>query len=362
MLIAPIFSAIFFLTLMDNGLPQNLPVAVVDMDDSSNSRSMIRQLNAFSSSEVVLTTSDFGLAREAMQQGKVYGILFIPTNFAQEAASGKQPLLSYYANNSYLIAGSLVFKDLKTIATLASASVVLQTGKAKGYTDEQIRAKIQPILLDSHPIGNPWLNYSVYLSNIILPGVLALLVMLVTVYSIGIEIKESTKKDWLASGEQSIIRCLLGKLFPQTFIFLIVGLILFFMLYVWMDFPMNNGISSMLLGLFLLIIASQAFGVFMIGIFPTLRLGLSFACIWGMISFSITGFSFPVSAMYEPIQALSNLFPLRHYFLIYVDQALNGRELFYSWGHYLALLAFCILPFFILSNLKYSLRYSKYQP
>ena len=42
----------------------------------------------------------------------------------------------------------------------------------------------------------------------------------------------------------------------------------------------------------------------------TLRLGLSFASLWGVISFSISGFSFPVMAMNPVLQALSNLFPL----------------------------------------------------
>ncbi len=90
----------------------------------------------------------------------------------------------------------------------------------------------------------------------------------------------------------------------------------------------------------LLIISSQAVGVFMIGVLPTPRLGLSFASLFGMISFSIVGFSFPVQGMDPTLQALARLFPLRHYFLIYVDQALNGRALFYTLGEYAWLLGF----------------------
>ena len=44
------------------------------------------------------------------------------------------------------------------------------------------------------------------------------------------------------------------------------------------------------------------------------------------------------------LQALANLFPLRHYFLIYVDQALNGYPMIYSWVNYVALLIFMMLP------------------
>ena len=81
-----------------------------------------------------------------------------------------------------------------------------------------------------------------------------------------------------------------------------------------------------------------------------------------MISFSIVGFSYPLLAMDPTLQALGQLFPLRHYFLIYVDQALNGRSLFYTWSEYVWLLGFLILPFLIGKNLKRALLYLKYIP
>lgn len=361
MIIAPLISLVFFVSLMHEGLPTNLPIALVDLDNTSSSRNLARQLDAFSGTEIIVQHPDFEDARQAMQRGEVYGIFLIPDRFSQDAVSGKQPKLSFYTNNSYLIAGSLLFRDMKTISTLASGSVVLQTGRAKGYSDAQIMAQVQPIVIDTRPIGNPWLNYSVYLTNIILPGILALLVMCVTVYSIGIEIKEKTAGVWLQTGNNSITKSIIGKILPQTIIFFTVGLINFAGLYIFMGFPVNH-IIPMIFAMLLLIIASQALGVFMIGCFPTLRLGLSFACIWGMIAFSISGFSFPVDAMYPSVQAMSNFFPLRHYFLIYVDQALNARDLFYSWPHYIALAAFLILPALVLKHLKWSLKYVPYQP
>ena len=118
----------------------------------------------------------------------------------------------------------------------------------------------------------------------------------------------------------------------------------------------------MLSALFLLVIASQAVGVFMIGIIPTLRMGLSTASLFGMVSFSIVGFSFPVLAMSPAMQGLSYLFPLRHYFLIYVDQALNGRALHYSIDQYLWLAAFLILPFIVGKHLKNAMLHFKYIP
>lgn len=362
MLVAPLICLAFFVSLMWNGLPTDLPIAVVDMDNTATSRNLVRQLDAFEQTKVMVRTGSFTEARKEMQQGNVYGIFYIPSDFTAEATSGKQPRLSFYTNGTYLIAASLLFRDMKTMSVLAGASVGLQTGRAKGLTEGQIMGQLQPIVVDTHAIGNPWLNYSVYLNNTLLPGIIQLMVFLVTVFSIGSEIKFATSRDWLQMGNNSITVSLLGKLLPHTLIFSLVGFLYCSVLYGFNAFPLQSGWMPMLAAMFLLVIASQSMGILMIGVLPTPRLGLSFASLFGMISFSIVGFSFPVLGMDPILQSLSLLFPLRHYFLIYVDQALNGRDLFYTWTEYVWLLGFLILPVLIGKHLKKALLYFKYLP
>jgi len=362
MVIAPLFCYIFFTSLMESGLPKNLPIGAVDLDNSSTSRSILRNLDAFEQSQIVARYESFDEARIAMQRGDIYGFFYIPEELASKAISGRQPKISYYTNNSYLIAGSLLFKDMKMMSELAGGAVARATLYAKGATKDQAMAALQPIVIDTHPLNNPWLNYSVYLCNTLVPGVLMLLIFMTTVYSIGVEIKDRTAREWLRIGNNSMYISLAGKLMPQTVVFFIMSIFYNVYLYGYLHFPCNSGISPMILASLLLVLASQACGVVMIGTLPTLRLGLSFASLWGVVSFSISGFSFPVMAMHPILQALSNLFPLRHYFLIYVDQALNGYSMAYSWINYTALLLFIMLPFTIMHRLKSALIYYKYVP
>lgn len=362
MVIAPLFCYIFFTTLMSSGLPENLPVAVVDMDNTQTSRNIARNLDAFQQSKVVAHYASFNEARTAMQRGAIYGFFYIPKNLSSDAQKQLQPTLSFYTNNSYLIAGSLLFRDMKMMSELAAGSAMQSTLYAKGMAEEQAIAILRPIVIDTHPLNNPWLNYSVYLCNTLIPGVLMLLIFLVTVYSIGVEIKERTARKWLQMGNHSIYIALTGKLLPHTLIFFLMGILYNVYLYGFLKFPINSGIAPMLLATLLMVLASQCCGIFMIGILPTLRLGLSFASLWGVVSFSISGFSFPVMGMHPTLQALSNLFPLRHYFLIYVDQALNGYNISYSWANYVALLLFMLLPFLVVNRLKKALIYYSYLP
>ena len=362
MVIAPLFCYIFFTTLMDSGLPTDMPVGVVDQDMTATSRQLVRNLDAFEQTAVVAHYPNIADARIAMQKGEIYGFYYIPEGTSAKAQAQRQPKVSFYTNNTLLIAGSLLFKDMKMMSELASGAAARSVLYAKGATEDQAMGYLQPIVIDTHPIQNPWLNYSVYLCNTLVPGVLMLLIFMVTVFSIGVEIKDRTAREWLRLSNNSIYIALAGKLLPQTVVFFIMGIFYNVYLYGYLHFPCNSGILPMLLATLCLVLASQCCGILMIGTLPTLRLGLSFASLWGVISFSISGFSFPVMAMNPVLQALSNLFPLRHYFLIYVDQALNGYSMAYSWSNYMALLIFMLLPFFVVHRLKEALIYYKYVP
>ena len=362
MVIAPLLTYALFTTMMGSGLPTDVPVGVVDQDNTSTSRMVVRNLDAFQQTAVVAHYPDFHAARVALQRGDIYGFFYIPGGTTDKAIGGRQPRVSFYTNNTYLIAGSLLFRDMKTMSELASGAVARETLYAKGYTEAQAMAILQPIIIDTHALNNPWLNYSVYLCNTLLPGVLMLLIFMVTAYSIAVEIKDGTARDLLHSNGDSIYVVLTGKLLPQTIVFFIMAIAYNVYLYGYLHFPCNSGIGPMLLASFLFVLASQAMGIFMVGVFPTLRLSLSFASIWGVISFSISGFTFPVMAMHPMLQALTNLFPLRHYFLIYVDQALNGYAMIYSWRSYVALLLFVLLPFLIIRRLKKALLTYTYIP
>lgn len=362
MIVAPLFCYIFFTTLMDSGLPTNMPVGIVDQDETSVTRQLTRTLDAFQQSKIVAHYPTFNEARQAMQRGDIYGFYYIPQGTTAEAQAQRRPTISFYTNNTLLIAGSLLFKDMKTLGELASGSVTQTTLLAKGFTEEQAMAYIQPIVIDTHPLHNPWLNYSVYLNNTFAPGILMLLIFMITVFSIGIEIKEGTSKEWLRQSKDSIWIALGGKLLPHTIIFFLMGILYNVYLYGFLHFPCHSGILPMLFATLCLVLASQGMGVLMIGSLLTLRLGLSFASLWGVLSFSMCGLSFPLMGMHPTLQALANLFPLRHYFLIYVDQALNGYAMLYSWSNYAALLLFAMLPLLVARRLKNVLVSPQYIP
>ena len=140
MVIAPIFCYIFFTTLMANGLPVSMPAGVVDMDNTATTRTIIRNLDAFQQTRVTAHYANFYEARKAVQRGEIYAFYYIPEGTTEEAIAGRQPRVSFYINYAYLIAGSLLYRDQRTMSELASGAIGQSTLLAKGATEDQAMA------------------------------------------------------------------------------------------------------------------------------------------------------------------------------------------------------------------------------
>ena len=337
------FCMIFFLTLLRDRIPQDLPVGVVDLDESSLSRNFIRQLDATRIGETV-GFSSYTEARKALQTGKISSFCVIPEGFYSDVLSNRQPVLTMYVNTLYFVGGALSYKELLTLANLSSGAVQREVLRAKGPDDGSIMAQIQPIVIDSHNIGNPAADYRAFLCNALIPGVLETIIILVTVYAIGSELKYGTSRHLLEKAGGSMTAAMLGKLIPYTVLFTMMGIICDLILYDRMGFPMAGSIRNMFLGTFLLVLASEAVAFFIVGALPVLRLSISISALYSMLAFSLAGFSLPVEAMPPYVQGLSAAFPLRHFYLIYVQEGIFGSGFGGWYTQVIALMCFLALP------------------
>ena len=297
-----------------------------------------------------------------MQKGEIYGFLYIPSGTADALLASRQPKISFYYTMTSLTAGSLVFRDLKTISTLGSAAVGQATLRAKGATDGQTMSFLQPIQVDLHQVSNPYTNYNVYLSTMLAPGVIMLFIFIFTAYAFGTELKFGTSRQYLATADNNIFAAVTGKLLPQTLISLAV--VYGYMAYVYgvLHFPCEGGVAVLLLTGLLMVLSAEGFGLFVFGLIPSLRMSMSICSLWGVLSFSMVGTAFPVPAMAPSLQALSWLFPLRHYFVIYQTSIFNDYPLSDAWWHIASLVVFAALPLLILPRLHHAMKHYVYLP
>ena len=349
MVLFPILVIIFFTTMLDDGLPTSMPVGIVDLDNTSTTRALERNLDGFQMSNHYPSVAE---ARQAIQRNEIYGFLYIPKGTTSKLLASRQPKISYYYTYTTMVAGSMIMKDMKTISSLGSAALGQATMRAKGLTDKQIQTLLQPITIDLHQIANPWSSYNVYLTTVMVPGILMIFIFLISAYSLGTELKFASSKNWLAMADNNVTIALVGKFLPQTLIWL--AIVFGYQLYVFfhLGFP-HQGSPWMLVLLGLMhVMAAQGFGIFAFGLMPSLRMSMSVSSLWAVLSISMAGSAFPAMGMDAALQSLSWLFPLRHYFMLYQACIFNGFPLVEVWFHFAALLGFILLPWMVASKIK----------
>ena len=348
----PILFTLFFINMMDSGLPLKVPSAIVDLDQSTLSRQVTRSLG---SSELVSLDKSLESFHEAVTQvrrGDIFGFFMIPEDFQADAIGGRTPTITYYCNMTFFVPGTLSFKGFKTTAVTTAGGLVQTTLVSNGINEATAGALIQPVAIQQQAIGNPWMNYNYYLTNSFVPGMIALMVALITAYTICDEIKRGTSVRLMHQSGGSVLIAVLGKLIPQAVIETVVGAACLAIMYGFNHFPMHCPAWHMILAMMLLVIASQGFALTICCIIPNLRFSVSLCALTGILAFSIAAFSFPVSDMYPEIGIFSYILPVRYYFLIYADQALNGIPLYYSRFYYIALLIFPLTGLIGLPRLK----------
>ena len=345
------FCAIFFLTFLKQGLPHDLPIGIVDLDNSSLSRNFARQLDATQLGKV-LKYDSFAQAREDMQSGKITAVCVIPAGMYADVQASRRPTFTYYLNGLYFVGGALSYKNILTMINLADGAVQREVLRAKGVNEDAIMGRIQPVNVDVHQIGNQYTNYGYYLTTIFLPGVLALTVVIILIYSLGAELKYGTSRHLLSTAGGSMYNALFGKLVVYTTLFSVIGLILILLMYDWMHFPINGSIWNMFLAIVLLVLASESVAIFIIGLLPIPRLALSIGALYSVLAFSMSGFTLPVETMPPYIQGLAEAFPLRHYFLFYSREVIFGTGFAGWWQEVIHLLIFLLLPSLVIYRLK----------
>lgn len=351
MVAVPVLMLWFFTSLLSPGLPLKVPVAVVDLDHSAMSRQVTRSLDATELLNVTDRCESYRDAMAEVRKGKIYGFIVIPANFERDAVAGRTPTLTFFNNLTYFVPGTLTFKGFKTVAVTTAGGMLATRLEATGAPAETASAMIQPVTVQDHPVGNPWMSYAIYLTPTFMITLLGLMIYLVTVFAITMEIKTGSSTRWLAGARGSIGVAVAGKLAPHFVVWSAVGQLSLAVMFGYLHYPCGHpGWLAVAMELFIL--AAMSWGLFVASALPNPRMGLICCALVGILSFSFAGISFPVQNMYGAIAIFSYLVPVRYLMLIYFTVGLNAFPVFFARWYFVALAAFPLVGVVLLPRLR----------
>ncbi|SDY03521.1 ABC-2 type transport system permease protein [Lutibacter oricola] len=345
--ILPFVSMVFFHTLLHNGVARDLPIAVIDLDNSSISRNIISQLDATPEIKVCFKPANQLEGENLIKELKVYGLVTITKNLGKNLKQGKQAIILNQFNSNLLLPSGLENKAFKRAIGTISASINIQKQLKQGVYINQAKTNYQPITSNNHVLSNPYTNYSYYLNSGFLTLFFQIFVILTTIYCFGNDLKYNKGEKLYNIGKGNLITIIFGKITPYTLWYFLVGLIMLFTMFIWGDFPLNGNKAAIILSIFLLIISSQAYAILFIAISKSFREALTFGSGFAAVSLSFSGITFPIYGMPKILQWVSQLFPFTHFFNLFLDQTQRGIPVYFSFYSIAFLVALTIIPVFI---------------
>lgn len=353
-IILPVVMTVLYVLMFWKGTVHDLPIAVYDGDRTELSRQLVRMLDATPTAKVAFETESIGQGRDAMERGEVNALVVIPRGLQANVLSGTGGAqISAEISGARILNSGLLKRDITTVFQAFNIGVETQMLGAKGIPAAKGYAMAYPVAMDKHILFNPYGSYAYYLLPGLLFVMLAITVSLVTVYTVGGELKNGTAAEWVETAGGSITRALAAKLTPYLLLFGVLSLFISTLLYRFMGLPFQGThAATLVLGNLLFILAYMAIGVMLVAVTANMRFSLSMAGGLATASLSFCGLTFPAIAMYPAIAALAKLFPLTYFIDIFIEQSLRGAPLARSLGDIAALGAFTLAMAILMPRLK----------
>ena len=359
-LIAPIISYLLIMWIFSDGVVRNVPIASVDLDNTSLSRNITRLINATPTSRIKYKPTSLTEAKELMNKGEIDAIVVIPENTEKMILAGNSSTVAIYINNTNVVKGGVLKADLyKTLSTI-SAGIKIQTNIKKGFTQDQALARAVPINMNTHLLFNPYTNYSYFLTLGLLPLMAVIFIFLGSVYALGQELKDGTAGTLMKTAENSITVAITGKLLPYTFLFFVNIMFMNLVLFSVLGTPLKGSLFAIILSELLLIIAYQLLAVLFLNITSNMRLSLSLGSAYTMMALTFSGLTFPTMAMPLIAKIFSWIFPYTFWLEILISQSLRNEPIIGIIPQLLVLGMFIILGILSFKGMKTKLSNDKY--
>ena len=328
--IAPIVFSIVVIWTFSAGIPKNLPIAVLDLDNSDITRTITRAIDSTPSAKVRYKVENYNQGYDLIKEGKVYAIIVYPKDFKKDLNRNNTPQIVYYYNNQMILIGSIITKDIQSTVMTLTKSVDAQIRMKKGLAKDPTLSKINLIRVDEKIKSNPYLNYSYFLSYAAVAHVFQIFAVLLAVWTLGIEFKEGTTKEWLKEADNSIISAVFGKL-SVYFIVLFIQMFIVYGGYVIIyGAPFEGNILFTIFSSGIFLLAYQLIGLAFVAVLSNLRFAMSVGAFYTSLGFSLAGMTFPNMGMPLFTRLYSSLLPVRPYVNLLIDQTMKGFMLKYD--------------------------------
>ncbi len=323
---APLLYVFMYGSIYINKTETQVPLALVDLDQSALSRTLIKEISSDAMIKVI-PSPDLENAQELLKEGTAAGYFLIEKNFEKDLLALKQSNVSLAVNASKFLPASDLTAHLTTICLTVGGGVRKTYFNKQGMNDNQAMANTNPITLDYRPLYNESSGYGSFL----LPGLMAIILqqtlLIGLCVSMSLELKNEKLNELKQLSNNSFSAILMGKGLFYFLAFMVFAQFFVVVVFSVFNMPFRGNLLeiNLLMALFFVSLIPLAF---FIGSF--FKNTLLIVQIMGFSSypfFLITGYSMPFHNLPLPVQYLSSLLPTTPFLRIYTLLVQGGASL-----------------------------------
>lgn len=313
LLIAPIFYSFFYGSIYWNKVETDVPIVIIDQDQSTTSRRFVRMLDANQLIYVSEDACDLNTAKNKIISGDSHAIIFIPKNFEAELKSGKGSDIKSFLNTSRFLISNDINKAVNEVAATLGAGIRLKYYQANGYNFDQAKELIEPIKVEIRPLFNFTESYGDFLIPSVLILILHQTLLLGLSESIAKERENKSIKDLFTLANNKAATAIIGKGFFYVVLYSVYATFFFSVNFYVFKLPFNGSIAAFSISTLLMLTSVVFMSVFISSFFDRKIIAIQFLTLSSYPVFLISGYSWPFEVLPIPIKLFSLLIPFTPY-------------------------------------------------
>ena len=311
----------------------NIPTAVYDLDNTKESRDVIRMFSYSKYFDIQKYLKEEREIKYVMDRAMLKAVIKFNRGFAQDLTGNRNAQMQIIVDGTDSNAAQIILGYAGTIINNYNFEVL------------QNRARIYLKRKDIYPVvdlrDREWFNENLYSKNFYLPGVIAMIVTLMSLILTSMAIvreKEIGTMEQLIVSPIRPIELILGKITPFGIIAIIQMVMIATVGVLWFKIPLRGSIPLLFGATLIYLLTSLGIGLFISTISATQQEAMMSVFLFYFPAILLSGFAFPIANMPQWVQVITIFNPLKYYLIILRSIFLKGVGIPVLWDEMLALL------------------------
>jgi ABC-2 type transport system permease protein len=317
---------------------KNVATAICDLDNSELSRRLVDQFTKSGYFEVYAYVKNEREITEIMDHNLVRAALRIDRGFADQVLAGKTASLQIIVSGTDSnIAGVVLGYGAKIVRQFSEGLFTERFFRQYGRLQPPPRINLET---------RTWFNENLESRNFYIPGLIAIIVMLITLMLTGMAVvreKEIGTMEQIMVTPIRSVEFILGKTVPFALIGFVDMALITTVAVFGFGVPIRGSLVLLFFATGLFILSSLGIGLLISTVSRTQQQAMMTMFLYFFPATLLSGFMFPIANMPQIVQWSTYLNPMRYFLVIIRSIFLKGAGLEILWPHFLALVIIGLL-------------------